>query len=223
MIRAGPDPNFPYLTENERFQFPDPQKGIDDIVAFGGNLSPGMLLSAYEQGIFPWYNEGEPIIWQSPDPRFVLFKDDLHISDSMKKVLRQKRFEVRLDYNFRAVIENCAQIRRPSQSGTWITNDMISAYCKLHQLGFAHSAESYYNNELVGGCYGVRLGNIFFGESMFAHKNNASKTAFITYAQKLFKERLFFIDCQVYTDFLASLGAHEISRAEFLKLLKIAS
>jgi leucyl/phenylalanyl-tRNA--protein transferase len=210
---------FPYLSENERFVFPNPEKAKSDIIAVGGNLSPGMLLSAYEQGIFPWYNKDEPVIWQSPDPRFILFPENLHISCSMKKILKQNHFEVRFDFDFRSIIENCARINRKGQSDTWITDDMINAYYKLHLLGFAHSAESYFNNELVGGCYGVQLGNVFFGESMFSYKSNASKTAFLTYAQKIFEQGVLFIDCQVYTNYLATLGACNISRKKFLAIL----
>jgi leucyl/phenylalanyl-tRNA--protein transferase len=178
-----------------------------------------MLLSAYMQGIFPWYNEGDPILWQSPDPRFLLFPERLHISTSMKKVLRKKTFTVLFDHDFDSVIENCAAIYRPHQSGTWITSDMIAAYKELHRLGWAHSAESYVDEKLVGGCYGIRLGNVFFGESMFSKMTNASKAAFLTLAPLLFADGVAFIDCQAYTDYLASLGAVEISRSVFLKTL----
>jgi leucyl/phenylalanyl-tRNA--protein transferase len=218
-IVPGPDPDFPYLTEYDRYEFPPPERG-GNIVAVGGNLSPGMLLSAYEQGIFPWYNPEDPIIWQSPDPRMVLFPENLHISASMKKVFKKRQFGFALDHNFMGVIRRCADMYRPGQGGTWITEDIIAAYTKMHYLGWAHSAESYEKGELVGGCYGIRLGNVFFGESMFAKKSNASKAAFLTLAQILFTDGVAFIDCQVYTDHLASLGAEEISRRDFLPLLK---
>jgi leucyl/phenylalanyl-tRNA--protein transferase len=185
-----------------------------------------MLLSAYKQGIFPWYNEGDPVIWQSPDPRFVIFPENLHISASMKKVLKRGDFEIRIDTAFPDVITGCSAVKREGQhGGTWISHDMIAAYTELHRLGWAHSAEAWTNNganagdKLVGGCYGIRIGNIFFGESMFALRPNASKAAFLTYAQQLFSQGVAFIDCQVPTDHLASLGGQEISRQMFLELL----
>ncbi|GHU56950.1 leucyl/phenylalanyl-tRNA--protein transferase [Spirochaetia bacterium] len=218
--RPGPDPLFPYLSVTERYRFPDPEKSPGDIIAIGGNLSPGMLLSAYEQGIFPWYNPEDPILWQSPDPRFVLFPENLHISASMKRVLKKGEFEIAFDRDFAGVIKGCAEIGRPGQDGTWITRDIITAYTELHRLGYAHSVESYCGGKLVGGCYGIRLGRAFFGESMFARQSNASKAAFLTLAQNLFAEGLAFIDCQVHTDHLESLGGVEMGRPEFLKLLR---
>ncbi|MDR1220577.1 MAG: leucyl/phenylalanyl-tRNA--protein transferase [Treponema sp.] len=218
--RAGPDPDFPYLSEHERFSFPLPENSEGDIIAIGGNLSPGMLLSAYEQGIFPWYNEEDPILWQSPDPRFVIFPETLRVSESMKKVLKKKQFDVYFDKDFAGVIKNCASARRPGQDGTWITSDMIDAYITLHELGFAHSAESYAHGELAGGCYGVWLGGVFFGESMFAAVSNASKAAFLTLAQFLFERGAAFIDSQVHTNHVESLGGREISRADYLELLR---
>jgi len=217
----GPDPDFPYLSENERFSFPDPVKAQhDSIIAWGGNLSPGMLLSAYEQGLFPWYNEGDPVLWHSPDPRFVIFPEKLHISASMKKVLRQGQFFITTDRDFPGVIAACSLADRPGQTGTWISADMIAAYTELHRLGWAHSAEAYHNGQLAGGCYGIRLGNAFFGESMFSRISNASKAAFLTLAPRLFDEGVRFIDCQVYTRHMESLGAGEISRREFITLLR---
>jgi leucyl/phenylalanyl-tRNA--protein transferase len=218
--RPGPDPLFPFLSEDERYRFPNPEKSPGDIIAVGGNLSPGMLLSAYEQGIFPWYNPEDPILWQSPDPRFVLFPENLHISASMKKVFKKGEFEIAFDRDFAGVIKGCAEIGRPGQDGTWITSDIISAYTELHRLGYAHSAESYYEGRLVGGCYGIALGRVFFGESMFAKRSNASKAAFLCLAKKLFAEGAAFIDCQVHTDHLESLGGVEMGRSEFLKLLR---
>ena len=221
MTLNGPDPDFPFLSENERFSFPDPAEAEHhSFVARGGNLSPGMLLSAYEQGVFPWYSEGEPIFWHSPDPRFVLFPEKLHISESMKKVLRRNEFTIRLDENFSGVITGCSRAERPGQGGTWITADMIAAYTELHRLGWAHSAEAYYGGELSGGCYGIRLGNIFFGESMFSRRPNASKAAFLSLTRLLFGDSIRFIDCQTHTRHLESLGAEDISRKEFLSLLR---
>jgi leucyl/phenylalanyl-tRNA--protein transferase len=178
-----------------------------------------MLLSAYEQGIFPWYNPEDPILWQSPDPRFVLFPENLHISDSMRKVLKKRVFTVQFDRDFPAVIRSCAEVRH---SHTWITGDIIAGYTELHRLGWAHSAESYAGGELVGGCYGIRLGNAFFGESMFTRQNNASKAAFLTLAGVLFKDGVVIIDCQAYTAHVESMGAEEISRIDFLAILQEA-
>jgi leucyl/phenylalanyl-tRNA--protein transferase len=223
---------FPYLPPDAWFQFPDPAKTRGDLVAVGGNLSPGMLISAYQQGIFPWYNEGEPILWQSPDPRFVLFPKNLHISQSMQKLLRQQMYDIRYDTAFPEVIRGCAAISRRGQDGTWITSDMIEAYGELHRLGYVHSAEAWQDGELVGGCYGILLGvqgclpdwdgdapRVFFGESMFARKPNASKAAFLTLAQKLFAQNTAFIDCQVWTAHLESLGGESMSRKAYLRLL----
>jgi leucyl/phenylalanyl-tRNA--protein transferase len=221
MRQIGPDPDFPFLSENERFSFPDPDEAEhNSIVAWGGNLSPGMLLSAYEQGLFPWYSESEPVIWHSPDPRFIIFPEKLHISKSMEKILGRREFAVTINQDFPAVISACSQIGRPGQEGTWITRDMIAAYTELHRLGWALSAEARFGGELAGGCYGILLENAFFGESMFSLKPNASKAAFLTLARKLFDRGIHFIDCQTPTRHLASLGAEEISRKEFLALLR---
>jgi leucyl/phenylalanyl-tRNA--protein transferase len=179
-----------------------------------------MLLSAYEQGIFPWYNPEDPLLWQSPDPRFVIFPGNLRVSSSMKKLLRQGKFTVTIDRDFSGVIEACAAVERPGQDGTWITRDIIEAYTELHRLGWAHSAESWLAGDLAGGCYGIRMGRAFFGESMFARRPNASKAAFITLAQNLFAEGAAFIDCQIPTDHLRSLGGSEMSRKDFLRLLR---
>jgi len=217
----GPDPDFPFLSPNQRFQFPPPEKAKhNSIVAWGGNLSPGMLLSAYEQGLFPWYGEDDPVIWHSPDPRFVIFPEKLRVSKSMQKILRQKTFTVTFNKDFSGVITSCSQIKRPGQHGTWITSDIIEAYTELHRLGWAHSAEAYLDDELAGGCYGILIGKIFFGESMFSRKPNASKTAFITLAQMLFEKGVRLIDCQQHTPHLGSLGAEDISRTEFIALLR---
>ncbi|MDR0323142.1 MAG: leucyl/phenylalanyl-tRNA--protein transferase [Treponema sp.] len=231
-MRAGPDPDFPYLGENQYFSFPSPQQWEGDIVAIGGNLSPGMLLSAYEQGIFPWYNDGDPVIWQSPDPRFLIFQEDLHISSSMRKILRKQVFSVTFDKDFYGVIKGCAEAFRPRQndvpaetgersfSGTWISSDIIEAYTELFRLGFAHSAEAWQDGELAGGCYGISMGRVFIGESMFARKSNASKAAFLSLAEKLFEKGFAFIDCQTPSRHLKSLGGEEMSRENYLLLLR---
>ena len=219
-FKPGPDPDFPYLDETIRFQFPDPEKWDDDIVSIGGNLSPGMLLSAYEQGIFPWYNPEDPIIWQSPNPRCVIFPDKLHVSSSMKKILKKQIFKITYDADFDGVIRGCAEKKRPNQRGTWITDDIIQAYTKLHKLGWVHSAEAWQDGVLAGGCYGVLLGKAFCGESMFADRENASKAAFLSFAQRLFENNTAFIDCQVPNKHLLSLGGEEMSRNNFLKLLE---
>ena len=221
-MKNGQDPDFPYLDENERFDFPLPEKAKDrSIVCRGGNLSPGMLLSAYEQGIFPWYNPGDPILWQSPDPRFVIFPKTLHVSKSMRKLLRGGSFEISFDADFAGVIRGCAEAKRPGQDGTWITEDIIAGYTALHRLGYVHSAESRRDGKLAGGCYGIKIGRVFCGESMFARLPNASKAAFLSMAAYLFEERgILFIDCQVPTDHLRSLGGREMSRRDFLRLLR---
>jgi leucyl/phenylalanyl-tRNA--protein transferase len=216
----GPDPDFPYFDEGERFSFPSPETARGNIIALGGNLSPGMLLSAYEQGLFPWYNPGDPLLWQSPDPRFVIFPGNLHISSSMKRVLKRGDFEITFNRDFEGVIRGCAKIERPGQEGTWITPDMIEGYIRLHRLGFAHSAESYAGGRLAGGCYGVQLGRAFFGESMFSREANASKAAFLTLARRLFSGGAAFIDCQVHTNHLESLGGIEMARSAYLRLLR---
>jgi leucyl/phenylalanyl-tRNA--protein transferase len=220
-MTIGPNPEFPYMTESDRYVFPPPKNWGSSIIAVGGNLSPGMLLSAYEQGIFPWYNPEDPLLWQSPDPRFIIYPGGLRVSQSMEKLLRQKKYEISFDRDFPAVIRACSQIERPGQNGTWITKDIIEGYTELHRLGYAHSAEARLDGELAGGCYGIRLGRCFFGESMFSGKPNASKAAFITLARRLFEDDIAFIDCQVHTDHLESLGGIEISRGDYLKLLYV--
>ena len=220
-MKSGPDPNFPYLTEQDYYRFRDPKEWTDDIIAVGGNLSPGMLLSAYEQGIFPWYNPEDPILWQSPDPRCVIFPDKLHISASMRKILKNGVFSVKFDENFTGVMNGCAKTKRRGQSGTWISDDIIKAYTEMHRLGWAHSAEAWQDGELVGGCYGVLMGRAFFGESMFSVRPNASKTAFLSLAVTLFEHGVAFIDCQVPTPHLLSLGGEVMPRREFLALLSL--
>lgn len=216
-----------YLLPKELF-FP-PVKYADEfgLLAIGGDLSVERLILAYKRGIFPWYNQGEPICWYSPNPRMVLFPEELKISKSMKQVLLKKEFKVTFNQHFEEVIANCKTIFRKNQEGTWITDEMQKAYNNLHQLGIAKSVEVWqhfgsnqYDKKLVGGLYGIDLGTVFCGESMFSKVNNASKIAFISMVQKLKKEQYKLIDCQVYNNHLASLGAKEISREEFLKYLK---
>ena len=243
-FQPGPDPNFPFLGESDYFSFAEPKEWEDkviildeyetfyfrrkevgwdrSIIAIGGNLSPGMLLSAYEQGIFPWFNSGDPVLWQSPDPRFVIFAEKLHVSSSMRKIFKNRVFDITFNKNFEGVIKGCSDVFRPSQDGTWISCDIIKGYTELHRLGFAHSAEAWRDGELAGGCYGVLLGRAFFGESMFARESNASKAAFLSLAEKLFGDGLLFIDCQTPTRHLGSLGGEELSREDFLKLLKMS-
>jgi leucyl/phenylalanyl-tRNA---protein transferase len=203
---------FPPITEANRH----------GVLALGGDLSVERLLLAYGSGIFPWYNENEPIVWYSPNPRFVLFPEKLNVSKSMKQLLKKQTFHVTLDTNFRAVMKNCQQVKRDGQAGTWITEDMLEAYCTLHEKGYAHSVEVWQAGELVGGLYGVSLGRIFFGESMFAHVSNASKTGFITLVGELQKRGFELIDSQVHTAHLESLGAESIPRKQYIQLLKKA-
>jgi leucyl/phenylalanyl-tRNA--protein transferase len=191
----------------------------DGILALGGDLSPSRLKLAYENGIFPWYSEGEPIIWYCPDPRMVLFLEQLKVSKSMKSILKKEIFTVTFNQNFEEVIANCKSIDRDDGLGTWITDDMKHAYIELHKQGIAKSVEVWQNNELVGGLYGIDLGNVFCGESMFSKVSNASKIAFIQLVEKLKTENYKLLDCQVYNDHLASLGAEEIPRDIFLSIL----
>lgn len=208
-----------YLLTKELF-FPPLETADDEgLLAIGGDLCVERLLLAYRSGIFPWYNENEPICWWSPDPRFVLFPDNLKISRSMKTVLQNGKFRFTHNRAFAEVISNCKTISRIGQAGTWISSEMQKAYTQLHELGYAHSAETWLNGDLVGGLYGIRLGNVFFGESMFSLLNNASKFAFINYVQLLQQENLFLVDCQLYTSHLASLGARMIPREDFSKIL----
>jgi leucyl/phenylalanyl-tRNA--protein transferase len=209
-----------FLLSKELFFPPVSCANEDGLLAIGGDLSVERLALAYKSGIFPWFNEGEPIIWYSPNPRMVLFPKDLKISKSMRQVIRKGAFKVTFNQNFSAVIANCKNVYRPDQGGTWITNEMQQAYNELHKKGIAKSVEVWLNNELVGGLYGIDLGTVFCGESMFSTVSNASKVAFIYLVQKLEKENYKLIDCQVYNNHLASLGADEISRDAFLTYLE---
>ena len=215
----------PWLTDNG--SFPPAEQALlepNGLLAAGGDLSPKRLLAAYRSGIFPWFSEGEPILWWSPDPRMVLFPDELKISRSLAKRLKNPDYKVRFDTAFREVMLACASAQRRGQAGTWITEDIINGYCKLHELGFAHSAETWINGKLVGGLYGVAIGKMFYGESMFHHVTDASKIAFVHLVQRLQQQGFGMIDCQMKTPHLASLGAREIPRSEFSqKLVKLVN
>lgn len=191
----------------------------EGLLAIGGDLSSERLLLAYHSGIFPWYNEEEPICWWSPNPRFVLYPAELKVSNSMKTVLQNGKYRFTTNRAFVQVIQNCKTVSRHAQDGTWISPAMQNAYTTLHELGYAHSAETWQDGELVGGLYGIRLGNIFFGESMFSLKPNASKFAFINYVRQLQKENVQLIDCQLHTNHLETLGARMIPRQQFIEML----
>jgi leucyl/phenylalanyl-tRNA---protein transferase len=205
---------------DQEIRFPPVEMADEDgLLAIGGDLSIERLLFAYRNGIFPWY-ENKYILWWCPDPRFVLFPGNLRISSSMKQLLKKQSFDFSVNTDFNAVIAQCKAISRRGQQGTWITEEMRSAYNDLHTAGYAHSAEVRLNGELVGGLYGIRLGKIFYGESMFSKFSNASKYAFIRYVELLKSEGVELIDCQVYTEHLESLGAGMIPRDHFLTLIK---
>ncbi|CAL2056959.1 leucyl/phenylalanyl-tRNA--protein transferase [Tenacibaculum sp. 190524A05c] len=208
-----------YYWLGEHIEFPSHEYASKEgIIALGGDLSSERLIFAYQNGIFPWFNEGEPIVWFSPEERMVLFPDDLKVSKSMRQVLRKSDFEITENKAFEEVILACKKIDRKDQDGTWITDDMFQAYMELHRLGYAKSIEVWNENKLVGGLYGVDLGNgVFCGESMFSKASNMSKVAFIHLVKSCGYK---LIDCQVHNDHLESLGANEISRAEFLEFLK---
>ncbi len=209
-----------YLLTDE-LVFPDAENATEEgILAVGGDLRPERLLLAYCSGIFPWYSDGEPIIWWSPDPRFVLFPGELKVSRSMRKILRQGVFSITFDKAFERVIAECKKMKRKGQRGTWITPEMQKAYIRLNKLGFAHSVEAWKDGELAGGLYGVSLGKVFFGESMFSRVSNASKTCLITLVEHLAKDGFELIDSQIYTRHLETLGAREIPRSEYLILIK---
>lgn len=204
---------------NEDLFFPPAEKALPDgLLAIGGDLNTERLLLAYRSGIFPWYDDNVPL-WWCPDPRFVLYPNELKISKSMRPVIRQGKFRFTINKAFEEVIKNCQQVPRKDQDGTWINEDIINSYCMLHEMGYAHSAEAWSDGELVGGLYGIRIGNAFFGESMFSKKSNASKFAFIKMVQQLQEDGVALIDCQVHTDHLESLGAKMIPRALFLETI----
>lgn len=206
-----------------QIKFPNPELAdTDGLLAWGGDLEAETLLNAYSKGIFPWYRKGQPILWWSPNPRLVLFPEKLKISDSLRQRINKNQYEIRFDTNFEEVIEYCAKIKRKGQRGTWITGEMQEAYIALHHLGFAHSVEAYYQGKLVGGLYGVSIGAVFFGESMFYLMPDASKVSLYNLVQKLIGWNYRLIDAQQSTSHLISLGAEEVSRKEFLKLLESA-
>ena len=205
---------------NEKLEFPPIENAsTEGLLAVGGDLSPERLMLAYSNGIFPWFNEDSLILWWSPDPRMVLFPEKIRISRSMKKVIASDRFRLTKNHCFEQVIEECARIKRKGQQGTWITQAMKEAYIKLHEKGYAVSYEVWVGKQLVGGLYGVDLGHIFCGESMFSKVNDASKLALIMMAEELKKKSYRLIDCQLYTKHLESLGAEEIAREKYLEFL----
>jgi leucyl/phenylalanyl-tRNA--protein transferase len=209
----------PVYRLTEQLIFPPVEGAEDGILAIGGDLSPERLLLAYSSGIFPWYSEMEPIIWWAPDPRFVLFPEKLKVRKSMAQFIRNTRLQVTFDTAFREVITACAAQKREGQEGTWITGEMAEAYLTLHDDGFAHSVEVWEEGQLVGGLYGVSMGSLFFGESMFHKRSNASKLAFITLVSELEKRDFTMIDCQVETSHLGSLGAELLPRTSFMEKL----
>ena len=213
----------PVYQLTDKLVFPPPEHADPDgLLAVGGDLSIKRLLLAYRMGLFPWYAEDTPILWWSPDPRLMLKPKDLCVPKRLERTIKQGPFKITLDQAFEEVIRACAQIKRPRQNGTWIVDEMVDAYCCLHREGYAHSVESWQDGELVGGLYGVALGRAFFGESMFARVNDASKVAFVHLTRLLALWNFSLIDCQVTTSHLASFGAREVPRAEFLKMLKAA-
>jgi leucyl/phenylalanyl-tRNA--protein transferase len=200
--------------------FPPPEHAVDGLLAVGGDLSPERLLLAYRSGIFPWYDEGLPILWHSPDPRCVLLVDGLHVGRTLRRVIAKGTYEVRFDSAFQQVIRACKQTPRVGQDGTWITDDMEDAYVRLFQMGYAHSVEAWEAGELVGGLYGVSLGRMFFGESMFAWRDNASKVALVALAEKIGRWGFRVIDAQVPTPHTLAMGAVEWPRPRFLDVLR---
>lgn len=215
----------PLFELNEELIFPHPDLAEDDgLLAIGGDLNPERLLLAYSNGIFPWYNPGEPIQWWSLNPRLILYPDKFKCSDSFRRILKSEKYEVKINRNFRLVMENCANAKRKGETGlgTWISEEMMEAYTKLHEMGYAHCIETYYKGEMVGGLYGVGIGKIFVGESMFYTQRDASKVALFHLVEIAKKNGLHFIDAQQSTPHLISLGAEEIPRKKYLKLLKKA-
>lgn len=213
----------PVFLLSDRIEFPPPESAEEDgLLAVGGDLGEERLLLAYSMGIFPWYSEGVPILWWSPDPRLVLLPGELKVSRSLRQTIRKSTYEVTMDGAFDDVIKSCALIHRRKDGGTWITKEMIRAYSALHDSGYAHSVESRLDGKLVGGLYGVALGGAFFGESMFAKTPDASKVAFVKLIEQLTKWDFRLVDCQVTTKHLINFGAREISRVEFMNELKEA-
>ena len=209
---------------NREIVFPPPELADDEgLLAIGGDLSEERLLLAYRMGIFPWYSEGEPLLWWSPDPRLILPPEEFHVSRRLARVIRQGVFRITMDEAFGSVIRACAEAPRHDQDGTWITGEMIDAYCRLHAAGYAHSVECWREEELTGGLYGVSIGNCFFGESMFSRGSDASKVALAALVGHVESWSSALIDCQIATQHLARMGAREVSRKEFLRLLNGSS
>lgn len=222
MRRAGYTARMPVFRLDDRLVFPPVHLAEDGLLALGGDLRPERLLLAYSQGIFPWYADNLPILWHSPDPRMVMTTRDLIVSRSLRKVIRRRPYELRMDTAFGEVLRGCASVPRPGQTGTWLIPDMVEAYTELHELGFAHSIEAWEGDTLAGGLYGVSLGAAFFGESMFARGPDASKIAFTACVRQLEAWSIGLIDCQVHTDHLERFGAYEVPRFEYLSLLETA-
>ena len=215
--------SMPVFTLSKNLSFPPPHLAIKEgLLAVGGDLSVERLLLAYRSGIFPWYSPGEPILWWSPDPRLVLYPDELRTSKSLRKVIKRKSFRITFNQDFDAVIQACAEAKRTYGEGTWITDEMKTAYCTLHRKGYAHSVEAWQGERLVGGLYGISIGRVFFGESMFSRVSNSSKVAFVTLVENLERLKFKLIDCQVRTDHLVRFGAREIPRKLFLEQVEKA-
>lgn len=211
----------PVFLLSDKIEFPSPHLASEHgLLAVGGDLSQKRLLLSYRMGIFPWFSNDEPIMWWSPDPRLVLYPREIKISKTLKKIIRKNVFKVTMDLAFRDVVHHCADVRLKKDEGTWIVKDMMDAYCRLHESGFAHSVEAWYQGELVGGLYGVSLGKCFFGESMFTRISNASNVALVKLVECLNALSFDIIDCQIPTDHLIRFGAREVSRARFLAQLK---
>lgn len=211
----------PLFRLSSELAFPPPSLSMPDgLLAIGGDLSVERLLLAYRSGIFPWFSEGDPILWWSPDPRMLLFPDEFHVSRRLERTIKQGAFDVRMDTQFDRVIEACASVRRQQGNGTWITKDMRDAYCRLHREGYAHSVETWYKDELAGGLYGVSVGACFIGESMFSLMPNTSKIAIAALVRQVTRWNFAFIDCQLHTPHLAGLGAREIPRTRYLHMLE---
>jgi len=205
---------------NEKLWFPPVEEALEDgLLAIGGNLSANRIILAYKSGIFPWY-DGDLPLWWCPNPRFVLFPTELKVSKSMRQIIKKNEFTFSCNQAFEAVINNCKNVERKEQDGTWIKDEVVNAYTELHKKGIAFSAETWIDGKLVGGLYGIKMGKVFFGESMFTTVSNASKFAFISYVEQLKQEGISLIDCQVYTEHLESLGARMIQRQEFIQLLQ---
>jgi leucyl/phenylalanyl-tRNA--protein transferase len=205
---------------SDNISFPPPHfSEADGLLAIGGDLSEERLITAYYMGIFPWYSDPDPILWWSPDPRLVLFPSELKVSRRLQRTIRSETFRITMDTDFAQVIRSCAEIPRKHGKGTWVTPEMVTAYCRLHATGFAHSVEAWHQGRLAGGLYGVAIGRCFFGESMFSKKSNASKIAFIKLVEYLSEKKFHLVDCQVATAHLKNFGAREIPRTEFLKIL----